>query len=142
MPTEEVANDLNGLLKGEISACETYRQALDKVEGAEVRKILETNHQCHSSRVESLKAEVSKAGGEAAEGSGVWGAVAKLMEGGSTVFGDKASISTLEEGEDKGLADYKKFVEKHGTSIAGIAELQKKQEGSHARCRDLKHSMA
>lgn len=142
MATEEIQNDLNDLLKGEISACETYRQALEKVEASDVRKVLETNHQCHSGCVEILKAEVAKAGGTPTEGSGVWGAFAKLMEGGATVFGDKASVSTLEEGEDKGVADYKKFAEKHGASVPAIAELQKKQDGTHAKCRDLKHSMA
>jgi uncharacterized protein (TIGR02284 family) len=138
----DLANYLNDLLKGEISACETYRQALEKVEDPKVRPILEINHQCHSARVGKLKTEVTNTGGTPAQDSGVWGAFAKLMEGGAKIFGDKASISTLEEGEDKGLADYKQFVDKHGTASPAVAELHSKQEASHARCRDLKHSMA
>ena len=77
MATTEMANDLNDLLKGEISACETYRQALDKAEASDVRKMLESNHECHSGRVAKLKEEVSKAGGTPAEGSGVWGRFCK-----------------------------------------------------------------
>jgi uncharacterized protein (TIGR02284 family) len=142
MTATEMANDLNDLLKGEISACETYRQALDKATDSNVRKVLESNHECHTARVGKLKEEVTKAGGTPAEGSGVWGAFAKMMEGGSAVFGDKASVGTLEEGEDKGVADYKSFVEKHGAAAGCIADLQVKQDGTHAKCRDLKASLA
>jgi len=33
-----------------------------------------------------------------------------MMKGGAKVFGDKASISMLEEGEDKGLNDYQRLL--------------------------------
>ena len=64
-----------------------------------------------------------------------------MMEGGATAFGDKAAISVLEEGEDKGLKDYQEMMAKVGTSSM-VEDLLKKQESSHAACRDLKKSMA
>jgi uncharacterized protein (TIGR02284 family) len=141
MATSELTNDLNELLKGEISACETYRQALEKIEAPNVREILKKNHMCHSSRVDDLTQEIVKLGGKPAAGSGVWGGFAKMMEGGATMFGDKAAVSVLEEGEDAGLADYKKMLDKPVSTSPIIANLKTKQEGSHAKCRDLKHSM-
>jgi hypothetical protein len=64
------------------------------------------------------------------------------MEGGATVFGDKAAIAVLEEGEDKGLSDYKKMVADSNTDIKAIAiSLMPKQEKTHMSLRDLKHSL-
>ena len=139
--TTELANDLNDLLKGEISACETYKQALEKITTPSIREVLQKNHECHAGRVEVLKKEVMKSGGEPSQGSGIWGSFAKLMEGGATMLGDKSAVSVLEEGEDKGLADYKKYTEKYGTSASVLIDLKSKQESSHLRCRDLKHSL-
>ena len=142
MPETELVDDLNMLLKGEISATETYRHALEKVEHPEAKKMMAANHQCHTARVGTLHEAVKAAGGTPAEGSGLWGAFAKAVEGTATVMGDKASVAALEEGEDKGLADYKKVAEKHGASSSCVNELKSKQESSHAKCRDLKHAMA
>ena len=98
--SNECVDKLNGLLKGEISACETYRQALEKTTDSKIKGVLEANHTCHSGRVSTLQSKISEAGGQPTTDSGAWGAFAKMMEGGAKVFGDKASIAVLEEGED------------------------------------------
>ena len=138
----ECVGKLNNLLQGELSAVETYRQALEKVKEPGIKETLKTCHQCHSGRVDTLVEEIVKLGGKPAENSGAWGAFAKLMEGGATAFGDKAAVSVLEEGEDKGLADYKKALEEPDGQLKSIASrLIEKQQGSHAKMRDLKHSL-
>jgi uncharacterized protein (TIGR02284 family) len=140
--TTECVDKLNGILKGELSAVETYRQALEKVQDSKIKEDLKKCHICHSSRVDTLVEKVKEFGGNPVASSGAWGAFAKLMEGGATAFGDKASVSVLEEGEDKGIADYKKLLADSNINVKAIAgELMPKQEGTHAKMRDLKHSM-
>jgi uncharacterized protein (TIGR02284 family) len=130
---------LNGLLKGEISAVKTYRQALEKITEPGIVKELECAKTCHSGRVAELTSQVQKAGGEPVEGSGAWGAFAKMMEGGAKLAGDKAAIAILEEGEDKGLADYRKLLEDSDPTVMMTAQaLLPKQEGTHQKMRDLK----
>ena len=94
---------LNSFLRGEIAAVETYRQAIDKVTDASVRLQLEHCRRSHQQRADLLKDRILRVGGAPADGSGVWGAFAKLVEGGAMVFGDKAAIDVLEQGEDHGL---------------------------------------
>ena len=45
--------------------------------------------------------------GSPTDDSGPWGAFARLVEGGAKMFGEKAAISALEEGEDHGLKLYR-----------------------------------
>ena len=140
--TTECIDKLNGILKGELSAVETYRQALEKVKDPIIKEDLKECHMCHSSRVDTLVEKVKEFGGNPVANSGAWGSFAKLMAGGATVFGDKASIAVLEEGEDKGIADYMKLLADSNINVKEIAsELMPKQEGTHAKMRDLKHSM-
>ena len=140
--TAHTADKLNGILKGEISAVETYRQALEKITDPSIAKELECAKTCHSGRVAELVSKVQSAGGEPAQNSGAWGAFAKMMEGGAKIAGDKATIACLEEGEDKGLADYKKLLEDSDPAVKSAAqELISKQEGTHQKMRDLKKRM-
>ena len=99
---------LNSFLRGELSAVETYRQALQKLDGFSHRATLEQCARSHEQRVRLLTEEVRRLGGTPSTGSGPWGAFAKLVEGGAQIFGDKAAIAALEEGEDHGKADYRK----------------------------------
>lgn len=99
---------LNSFLRGELSAVETYRQAIDKLGGKPEAATLSDCMLSHQRRAELLRAEIRRRGGDPAEGSGPWGAFAKLVEGGAKVFGEKAAIAALEEGEDHGRDDYRK----------------------------------
>jgi demethoxyubiquinone hydroxylase (CLK1/Coq7/Cat5 family) len=107
-----MANDtvdaLNSFLRGEISAVETYRQAIEKLRGKSEVSTLDECLRSHEQRVSLLKTEIERRGGKPAQGSGPWGAFAKLLEGGAKLFGVKAAIAALEEGEDHGRDDYKR----------------------------------
>src|SRR6188768_2259994 len=93
--TSEI-EQLNSLLRGEISAVETYDQALAKLaDDPTVSVDLRSCRSSHQARVYSLRSEVRRLGGEPADGSGVWGAFAKLVEGGARMFGPKAAIAAL-----------------------------------------------
>jgi len=62
----------------------------------------------HQQRVMMLREAIIALGGTPSTSSGPWGAFAKAVEGTAKVFGDKAAIAALEEGEDHGLKDYKR----------------------------------
>src|SRR4030095_9926265 len=105
--TDKTVDALNGFLRGEISAVETYRQAIAKLDNSPARAQLEDCRRSHELRVATLKEWVERIGGEPATESGAWGAVARLVEGGATAFGERAAVSALEEGEDHGLKLYR-----------------------------------
>ena len=108
----DVIDELNSFLRGEISACETYRQALDKIESIDARDRLQRCLSSHDARVQRLSAKVTELGGRAAVDSGVWGAFAKLLQSSASLFGERAAIAALEEGEDHGRDDYRRGLEK------------------------------
>jgi uncharacterized protein (TIGR02284 family) len=100
------AEDLNELLRGELSAVETYNQAIDRFgsePGADDLKRLRTDHQ---DAVALLKDLVMKAGGSPATSSGAWGDFAKAIEGGAKLFGNDAAFSALKQGEEHGVSEY------------------------------------
>src|SRR6187401_1583559 len=95
---EEAADALNSLLRGEISAVETYTQALKKVEGHPACSTLETLRKDHVEAANVLRRHVAAKGEESAKGSGAWGAFAKSVEGTAKLFGNKSAIQALKEG--------------------------------------------
>ena len=107
---QETVDILNSFLRGERSAVETYRQAIEKIDqsdGAPIPELRE-NESCHQDRVAALQREIMNLGGVPDATSGAWGAFAKLVEGGATMLGRGATLAALEEGEDRGLAQYRK----------------------------------
>jgi uncharacterized protein (TIGR02284 family) len=111
-PNERDIDQLNSYLKGERSAVETYDQAIEKMDDHGVRMQLQQLRDSHQARVQKLVQRISMLGGDPADDSGVWGAFAKLVEGGAKIFGKDAAIATLEEGEDHGKKDYSRDLDK------------------------------
>jgi bacterioferritin (cytochrome b1) len=104
---EKVIDQLNKLLRGELAAVETYRIALDKMPGFSGIQTLYSNMASHKDRVTTIRRYVQELGGEPTVDSGAWGTFAKLIENGAALFGENAAIAALEEGEDKGVGDYR-----------------------------------
>jgi hypothetical protein len=98
---------LNSFLRGELSAVETYRDALQEVKGAATRLTLEDCAHSHESRAKCLRDAIELMGGTAAADSGAWGTFAGLFEGAARIFGGRATIAALAQGEDRGLRDYR-----------------------------------
>ena len=134
---------LNSFLRGELAAVETYRQALDKLSGKPEAVTLNDCMRSHERRAEMLSAEIRRRGGEPAEGSGPWGAFAKLVEGGAKAFGEKAAIAVLEEGEDHGRNDYQRDTsELEPDAQTWVnAQLFPEQLRTHAAMSSLKKSL-
>jgi hypothetical protein len=106
--TKDDITQLNSFLRGELSAVETYDQAIAKLgDDPAVRGKLDNCRTSHQLRATLLREEIRRRGGEPAEGSGPWGAFAQLVEGGAKLFGKKAALAALEQGEDHGREDYR-----------------------------------
>ncbi|WNG35053.1 DUF2383 domain-containing protein [Archangium minus] len=134
---------LNSFLRGEISAVETYRQAIGHVSDDRIRSQLEDCLHDHEHRVESIRERIEKLGGTPSEGSGLWGTFAKLVQGGADILGERAAVQALEEGEDHGLADYQRDLGKtHGEARRLVRmELLPAQKRTHERLSRLKKTL-
>jgi hypothetical protein len=100
-------NRLNSFLRGEMSAVETYHDALRAVAGLGTRATLEDCASSHELRVQYLRETIARLGGTPAADSGAWGTFAGLFEGAARALGGKAAVAALARGEDRGLHDYR-----------------------------------
>ena len=140
--TQKIVDTLNGFLRGEISAVETYRQALVKLNHTNARPELEDCHRSHEQRIATLREHIVRMGGAPANDSGAWGTFAKLVEGGAAALGEKAAIAALEEGEDHGLKLYREDSAKLDVGSRQLVEmaLLPAQERTHRTMSTLKHT--
>jgi uncharacterized protein (TIGR02284 family) len=138
--TNDIIDELNSFLRGEISAVETFRQAREKIIAPEVLIELARCQSSHEDRVGRLTAKIAELGGKPVTDSGVWGAFAKIFQGGARLFGDQAVIAALEEGEDHGRDDYKRGLDKlAGTGVLSFVEdLLAEQLQTHQVVSELK----
>lgn len=144
--TDATIEKLNKLLRGELSAVETYEQAIDKIAGSEEDVNATTLEECkrsHEERAEMLRQQVLRLGGEPSESSGPWGGFARLVEGGARVLGVKPAIAALEEGEDHGKRLYADVADDVAPSTREFirASLLPEQERTHAALSALKHRL-
>lgn len=139
-----IVDTLNSLLRGELSAVETYSQAIAKTrrDGKGAIACLDENRRDHATRASQLTARIRGMGGEPATGSGAWGAFARLVQGGAGLFGRDSAIAALEEGEDQGLSDYRKALDDVDADTASFLrdELLPGQQRSHDLVKSAKDS--
>ena len=102
----EALDTLNELLRGEMAAIETYRQALEVVEDGDGAEALRGLRRHHRDAADVLWHHVEAHGGQPSEGSGAWGAFAKAVEGTARLLGNRAALKALKEGEEHGLQKY------------------------------------
>lgn len=150
MATAQDANtknidQLNSFLRGEMSAVETYRIALEKLDASSTyRNQLETCRASHLARVTKLQEKIRQLGGKPSDTAGAWGAMVGAIETSAAMLGDKVAVAALEEGEDHGLRDYRIDLD----SLSGetrqlvMTELIPKQAETHRMLSDLKLRLA
>jgi len=102
----DAVDTLNSLLKGELSAVETYKQALLKVGNDKGGESLKMNLADHEKAVVGLRKMVVNRGGVPASTSGAWGTWAETIVGSAKVIGDKTAMMALKEGEEHGSKEY------------------------------------
>ena len=123
----EAVTQLNSLLRGEISAAETYRMAIDKVADSDnvanaglLREIQEE----HGRAAQGIRDRIRELGGEASDSSGAWGVWAKTVQGTMNLFGDASSLKALKEGEEHGLKDYQEALDDVDATSAQLIQNQ------------------
>jgi uncharacterized protein (TIGR02284 family) len=102
------------LLKAELSATETYQQAMEKfkedveLSGAEH---LTPIYEDHKEAVSSLQEQMQQLGGTPPEGSGAWGVWAEIVQGAANLMGKESALKALRTGEKKGTDDYEEALQ-------------------------------
>jgi hypothetical protein len=101
---------LNALLRGEISATETYRNVLEKAAGQGHDQIVEQLRAIqveHGRASQVIRQRIVELGGEPSDSSGIWGVWAQTVQGTYTLFGgDTGGVRALRDGEEHGLGEY------------------------------------
>lgn len=97
------------LVRDELSAVETYKQAMAKVGmltpgGAELQRI----EREHEEAANLLRERLARRGDKPPSGSGLRGAWSMAVERTAKMFGGKAAVRVLKAGERHGLRDYEK----------------------------------
>lgn len=131
---DEAITQLNSFLRGEISAAETYRMAIDKVDKAEKNGsadtyasnlgLLREMQEEHGRAAQAIRDRIRELGGEPSDSSGAWGAWAKFTQGTANLFGDASSLKSLKEGEEHGLKDYQEGVKDIDATSAELVRNQ------------------
>lgn len=106
------SEELNKVLRGEISAMMAYEQVMDRFQKKEPERLrLQKFHQDHAEVIQRLQRDITVMGGTPVEESGAWGAIVKSLLRLSQVFGSKAILQTLKIGEAHGLVQYRDLLE-------------------------------
>lgn len=106
MNAEACTKVCNALLRGEISAMETYDQALEKFSTETESSVLREIKEDHARAAKALRENIIEMGGSPSDDSGAWGEFAKGVQGSAKLFGEQAAIAALEAGEKYGLKQY------------------------------------
>ena len=124
---DQTVSQLNSLLRGEISAAETYRMAIDKIvasPSSENVGLLREIQEEHGRAAQGIRDRITELGGEASDSSGAWGVWAKTVQGTMNLFGDGASLKALKEGEEHGLKDYQEALDDVDATSAQLIQNQ------------------
>ena len=124
--TEECTGVCNSLLRGELSAIETYTQALGKFHSEVERTALQAIRAGHANSAAYLCDHLVEMGAIPATDSGAWGAFAKAIEGAATMLGESPALTVLEQGEEHGINEYESAL-RH----PGVMEIVKSDIRNH-----------
>jgi uncharacterized protein (TIGR02271 family) len=106
---------INRVLRDELSAIETYRQALERNrdeygQDARFQQLVEMLHD-HEQAAGQLRQLIDQQGGTGPTDSGAWGTWANTVMGTAKLFGDGAALKALKEGEESGIKDYRALLD-------------------------------
>lgn len=103
---------LERLVRGERSAVAAYGQVLGLAGVAGSRGTVSRLRREHCSAVRVLVRRMHELGGQPPRTAGAWGALAVAIEGGARVLGTRSALRVLRTGEQKGLRDYERAVQR------------------------------
>ncbi len=121
MPIDNIGSDaisaLDKMLRGEISAVETYALALKQTKNFAIESDLSQLKSTHEAAMAVLRGFILENGGTPSESSGAWGLWARMVEQLASMLGDLAVLKSLKEGEEHGVNDYNKVLEDDAVSF-------------------------
>ena len=109
--TAKDRDNMNSMLRGEISAVETYEQGIAKFDDADIRTVLSHIRDEHTQAVEKLRSHIRDMGGEPTDSSGTWGTLTGAVEGVAKLLGPQAALAALKRGEEIGISSYESAIE-------------------------------
>lgn len=127
------SDTMRSLLRGEISAVETYRQAKEKFltePGFDEIHNIEEEHEEAVRKLKNLVGVGYDADGEE-EGSGAWGLVAKSVVGAAKIGGYKATLKALKEGEEHGLKEYDEALSREDVGSRELLQELRARQSQH-----------
>lgn len=130
---------LNALLKGELTAVDSYLKAVRNVKDKRIADMLETNFASHRVRVYKLSTAISDSGHKPETEPGSWQSLAKMMMKGAAGLGDASILTALEEGEDALLSEYEwRLLSMKGDSRLLVKQdLMPEHQSTHQRVSSL-----
>ncbi len=140
----QTIDQLNSFLRGELSAVESYRLALDHLQQSEFRATLVQCSRSHQERARLLTEAIVGRGGEPAQTSGAWGSLVRMLERSALAISEGAAVAMLEEGEDHGRDDYLRDIDELEPSARQLVEfaILPEQRRTHETVRAVKHSIS
>ncbi len=105
------ADKIQDIIKGERAAVETYGQVFEKYGADSQLDKLRYFSKDHKEAVLALNKIAKENSIEVPESSGAWGTWSNLVTGTAKVFGEKAALKALKEGEEHGLKEYEELLE-------------------------------
>lgn len=111
---EDFMKQINELIRGEISAVESFDTVINKVKDTTELNELTRIRQDHVKAVDMLKQFAEGDVTAETDTSGPWGTFTTAFAGGASLFGDKAAINALKIGEQHGLNEYKEALADEG----------------------------
>lgn len=115
---------LNKCLRSELSAIETYEQALEKnhaqySQDAKLKRLAQILKE-HREVAARLRSIIEQQGGAPSTDSGAWGAWSKTVMGAAKLLGDKAALKALKAGEESGLKEYERIAQDGAASTENV----------------------
>ena len=105
--TDQTIDVCNELLRGELSAVETYNKAIAKFGDSSGDDMLLRIRHDHEDSVADLRRLIAEGGGEPSKTSGLWGGFATALEEAATLLGRSPALKVLQEGEEHGIKEYR-----------------------------------
>lgn len=118
-------DELDEILRGEMSAVESYRQVMESLKKDPEVQRLRTFLDDHQKAVDFWRSQSIKENVLEEEDSGVWGKAVKAFVGTSKLFGSTSALAALREGEEYGLSEYKDLLHSDAMTMQQKEEIRK-----------------
>lgn len=112
------------ILRGEIAATESYKQVMEKVDHWPELACLKEFLADHNDAVDYWKIQMRQEYLEEETSSGPWGSVVEAFIGLGKMFGEKAALKALQEGEEHGLKEYNELLNQENLTIEQVQRIQ------------------